>query len=135
VDGLHHIRGTLLEHRNEIEIALRFNEMINTRNLRGLAELMTEDHTFIDIPGEVHKGRDKMILGWSDFFKTYPDYRNNFMKVEARGNLVIMLGFSDCSHASLDGPSIWTARIRDGLVSEWRVYNDEDEVRQALGID
>lgn len=57
------------------------------------------------------------------------------MRVEAGENLVILLGFSDCSHGPLDGPSIWTARIRDGLVSEWRVYDDKDEVRQALRID
>ncbi|MHA1926102.1 MAG: nuclear transport factor 2 family protein [Candidatus Thorarchaeota archaeon] len=123
-----------MEHRKIITVALRFNEKINARDLTGLAELMTEDHTFIDIPGEVHQGRDKIVLGWSDFFKAYPDYRNNFTSVDACNNLVIMIGYSDCSHDSLDGPSIWTARIQDGLVSEWRVYEDTDETRIALGI-
>lgn len=124
-----------MEHRKEITVALRFNEMINARDLTGLVKLMTEDHTFIDIPGEVHEGRDKMVLGWFDFFKTYPDYRNNFTRIEAHDDLVIMIGYSDCSHDPLDGPSIWTARIQDDLVSEWRVYADTSEVRQSLGID
>ncbi len=57
------------------------------------------------------------------------------MRVEARENPVIMLGFSDCFHRPLGGPSIWIARIRDGFVSDWRVYDDKDEVRQALRID
>ena len=127
--------GLFMKRRELITIALRFNEMINTRNLTGLAELMTEDHTFIDIPGEIHEGRNRMITGWFDFFRTYPDYRNNFTRVEARDNLVIMIGYSDCSYDSLDGPSIWTARIQDGLVSEWRVYEDTDEIKQSLGID
>jgi ketosteroid isomerase-like protein len=123
-----------MEHRKKITVALRFNEMINTRDLQGLAELMTEDHTFIDIPGEVHEGRDQMVLGWFDFFKNYPDYRNNFTRVDARDDFVTMIGYSDCSHEPLDGPSIWTAKIQDGLVSEWRVYEDTDKTRKSLEI-
>jgi ketosteroid isomerase-like protein len=116
-------------------IALRFNEMINARDLTGLSELMTEDHTFIDIPGEVIIGRDKMILGWFSFFKSYPDYRNNFTYVTAQGTKVIMIGFSECAYEPLDGPAIWTAEIRDGLVAEWRVYEDTPKIRMTLGID
>jgi hypothetical protein len=133
--GIQLLGGPLMEHREIITVALRFNEMINTRNLTGLAEMMTEGHIFIDIPGEIHEGRDHMVLGWFDFFKAYPDYRNNFTRVEARDGLVIMIGYSDCSHEPLDGPSIWTARIHDGLVSEWRVYEDTGELRKSLGID
>jgi ketosteroid isomerase-like protein len=122
---------------NELElisVALRFNERINARDLTGLGELMTEDHTFIDIPGEVHEGRNRMITGWFEFFSKYPDYRNNFTKVETRSNLVIMIGFSECSHDPLDGPAIWTAKIRNGKVTEWRVYEDNSQVRKELGI-
>ncbi|MHA2027473.1 MAG: nuclear transport factor 2 family protein [Candidatus Thorarchaeota archaeon] len=118
-----------------ISIALRFNECINTRDLTGLGELMTEDHVFIDIPGEVHKGRDMMVPGWFSFFRNYPDYRNNFTHIEVKEGLVIMVGFSECSHEQLDGPSIWTAKIRDGLVAEWRVYEDNKEVHSELGIE
>jgi ketosteroid isomerase-like protein len=116
-------------------IALRFNERINARDLTGLGELMTEDHTFIDIPGEVTVGRDKMILGWFNFFKNYPDYRNNLTHLEVKGTKVIMFGFSECSYGPLDGPAIWTAEVRDGLVAEWRVYKDNPEIRASLGIE
>jgi len=115
-------------------IALRFNERINARDLTRLAEMMTEDHTFIDIPGKVHEGRDTMIMGWFNFFKSYPDYRNNFTHITLQRNKVIMIGFSECSYAPLDGPAIWTAEIRDGLVAEWRVYEDTPENRKHLEI-
>jgi len=118
-----------------ISIAIRFNERINIRDLTGLAEMMTDDHVFIDIPGEVHESRSVMVLGWFDFFKTYPDYRNNFTHIEVKDGQVIMVGFSECSYDPLDGPAIWTAKIRDGLVAEWRVYDDKTEVRKKLGID
>ncbi|MHA2406702.1 MAG: nuclear transport factor 2 family protein, partial [Candidatus Hermodarchaeia archaeon] len=117
-----------------ISVALRFNERINIRDLTGLGELMTEDHVFIDIPGEVHEGRERMIAGWFEFFSKYTDYRNNFTKVETRRNLVIMIGFSECSYDPLDGPAIWTAKILNGKVAEWRVYEDNLQVRKQLGI-
>jgi ketosteroid isomerase-like protein len=37
--------------------ALRFNDRINQRDHEGLAELMTDCHTFIDNSGKVTKGK------------------------------------------------------------------------------
>ena len=124
-----------MEDSKLISIALRFNERINARDLTGLGEMMTEDYVFIDIPGEVHEGQKEMVSGWFDFFRLYPDYRNNFTHVEVKDGVVIMMGFSECSHDPLDGPAIWTAKIRDERVAEWRVYDDKEEVRKELGID
>jgi ketosteroid isomerase-like protein len=61
--------------------ALRFNERINRQDLEGLAELMTDDYTFIDSGGNVTKGKNVMKEGWREFFKKYPDYRNKFTSV------------------------------------------------------
>ena len=102
-------------------IALEFNQKINKQDLEGLAELTTDDHTFIDNFGEITKGKDVMKEGWREFFKKYPDYRNIITSVTIQDNVVVMVGYSTCSYAPLEGPSIWTARVRDGLVSEWRV--------------
>jgi ketosteroid isomerase-like protein len=102
--------------------ALRFNEKINQRDLEGLAVLMTDDHTFIDNSGEVTKGKDAMKGVWRDFFEKYPDYRNIFTSVIIRDGVVVMVGYSTCSYKPLDGPNVWTAKVRDGHVSEWRVY-------------
>jgi hypothetical protein len=108
--------------------------MIDSRNLTGLSDLITEDHTFIDIPGRVHEGGDTMIVGWAEFFREYPNYRNNFTSIKAKGDSVIMIDFSECSYDPLNCPAIWTAEITDGLVSEWRVYDDTEEVRRKLDV-
>lgn len=100
--------------------ALRFNEKINEQNLEGLAELMTDDHTFIDNDGNVTEGRDAMKEGWREFFKKYPDYRNEFTSVTVQDNIVVMVGYSTCSFKPLNGPNIWTAKIQGGQVSEWK---------------
>ncbi len=59
-------------------IALKFNECINSQDLNGLVNLMTEDHCFIDISEELHEGREKMRKEWKNFFSLYPDYQNVF---------------------------------------------------------
>jgi len=101
-------------------VALRFNEKINQRDLEGLVELMTDDHAFIDNSGDVHRN---MKEGWRVFFKNYPDYRNIFTSVTVKDNVAIMVGYSTCSNEPrLNGPSMWTAKVHDGHVSEWRVY-------------
>ena len=101
-------------------VALRFNEKINQRDLDGLVELMTDDHTFIDNSGDIDKN---MNVGWREFFKNYPDYRNIFTSVTVKDDVVVMVGYSTCSNERrLNGPSMWTAKIQGGRVSEWRVY-------------
>jgi len=124
-----------MKNPDPIAVALQFNDRISDRDVDGLGLMMTEDHTFIDKPGEVTRGRKIMIKGWAEFFEAYPDYRNVFTRIEARGSQVIMLGHSECSYEPLDGPAIWTAIIRDGLVAEWRVYEDDAEVRRELDLD
>jgi ketosteroid isomerase-like protein len=115
-------------------VALLFNEHINNQDLENLVDLMTEDHTFISVSGKVERGRKIMKEGWAEFFRLYPDYRNIFSRVESKGNTVIMVGHSECSEESLDGPALWTAIIKDDHVQEWRVYDDTEETRKKLGI-
>lgn len=47
---------------------------------------------------------------------------------------MVMIGHSECSVDVLDGPAIWTAKIRGDQVAEWRVYDDTQENRTELGI-
>jgi len=115
-------------------IVLLFNECINKQDIEGLSELMTEDHVFIDSSDDVHSGKDLMVKGWVDFFNQYPDYQNHFTRIESRGALVLLLGYSTCSHDPLDGPAIWTAKIVNDRVAEWRVYLDTIENRKKLAL-
>jgi ketosteroid isomerase-like protein len=102
--------------------ALKFNEKINEQDLEGLAELMTDDHTFVDSSGDITKGKDVMKEVWRKFFEQCPDYRNIFTSVTVKNNVVVMVGYSTCSYKLLNGSSMWTAKVSDGRISEWRVY-------------
>lgn len=115
-------------------VALLYNENINTRNLEGVIELMAENHQFIDIENRV-EDKEQMKTSWKEFFEEFPDYINVFHTVISRDNFVILLGHSECSVSSLDGPAIWTARIENDKVAEWRIYLDNEENRKLLDLD
>ena len=115
-------------------VALRFNELINARDLDGLVACMSEHYTFIDALDSVETGKQHGIASWRAFFEQFPDYRNVFERVLSRGNLVVMAGYSTCSFGPLDGPALWTARVSAEKVEEWRVYDDTPQNRQLLGL-
>jgi protein-S-isoprenylcysteine O-methyltransferase Ste14/ketosteroid isomerase-like protein len=114
---------------------LAFNDAITNRDLAALGTLMTEDHTFIDSDGHVISGRDDVLDAWRGFFEAFPDYRNVWASLTLKGDLLIALGHSLCPiEPRLDGPAIWTAKVRGARVSEWRVYEDTPESRAMLGL-
>jgi hypothetical protein len=47
---------------------------------------------------------------------------------------VTIVGRSECSVDVLAGPALWTARVRDGLVARWQVYQDSPQNRTMLGL-
>ena len=104
-----------------INAAIKFNEKINRRDADGLAELMTDDHAFIDSGGKSTRGKEVMKEGWREFFGKFPDYRNDFNCVTVQDGIVVMVGRSSCSLKQLDGPNVWTAKVDGDKVSEWRV--------------
>ena len=115
-------------------VVLRFNQAINARDLSALGALMTDDHRFIDSEAKPIEGRGATTNAWRGFFSAFPDYRNEFTTVCSRGDVVFVLGRSSCSLPALDGPAIWKASVRGGLIAEWRVYADSEETRRSLGL-
>lgn len=115
--------------------AVRFNDCINDRDVDGLADLMTDDHTFIDTEGGTVTGKQAALEAWRGFFAAFPDYRNVFTSVAARGEIITIVGHSVCSEPALAGPAIWTAKVTADQVAEWRVHADTQEIRARLDIE
>ncbi len=115
-------------------IVLQFNESINNQDIEGLSKLMAQGYTFIDSSDEVYDGKELNVKGWIEFFNQFPDYINHFSIVESRDNIVLVTGYSTCSDGRLDGPAIWTAKVENDLVAEWRVYLDSPENRGRLKL-
>jgi ketosteroid isomerase-like protein len=116
------------------EVAIQFNDAINRGDLDALGGLMTDDHTFTDSLGAQVIGKSNCLEAWRGFFAQFPDYRNHFTELIARDDRVVVIGYSTCSVAVLDGPALWTADIEDDRIAHWRVYQDTPAVRAELGL-
>ncbi|ULQ60243.1 hypothetical protein K7I13_02720 [Brucepastera parasyntrophica] len=117
-----------------VTVALQFNDCINSRDADCLSGLMTDNHLFIDRANNRIAGKEKNNSNWKKFFDLFPDYRNIFETVTSRDTTVIMRGYSVCAEKELNCRAIWTAKIEKTKVKEWRVYDDTEENRIALGI-
>lgn len=122
-------------------VARAFVEAINHRNVEEIVALMTEDHVFIDGAGSRCEGLEKMQAAWEGYFHLVPDYEVVVDECFADGNVVVLLGRAGGTYAvegnlleenRWQAPAAWRALIREALVAEWRVYADNEPIRQLM---
>lgn len=121
--------------------AQAFVRAINRQDVDALAELMTDQHVFIDSLGTAFEGRETLRRGWTKYFQIVPDYTVAIEETFCDGSTVVMLGVAEGTFAP-DGqlkpenrwttPTAFRAFIDDGKVAEWRVYCDNDPIRQRM---
>jgi len=122
-------------------VAHAFVKAINHRDIDKLSELMSDDHRFVDSLGTVVQGREKMRDGWAGYFRMVPDYTATVDETFSEGAIVVMLGSAEGTYAK-DGqllpenfwrtPAAWRAQIKDEKIAEWRVYADNEPIRQLM---
>ncbi len=120
---------------------MAFVKAINGQDVDALAELMTPQHRFIDSLGGVTEGRDTMRAGWVEYFRMVPDYTIEIKETFCDGPVVVMLGVVGGTYAA-DGqlsaenrwqtPAALRALVEEGKVAEWRVYADNEPIRQLI---
>ena len=124
-----------------LETVLRFMESINKHDADRLADLMTEDHVFIDSLGQSVRGREKMRAGWRSYFAFCPDYWVSHEEVLAQGNFVALFGSAGGTVAAGNAlpeenkwrvSAAWLASVRDERLKEWRVFADNKPVYEIL---
>jgi len=72
--------------------ARAFASAVSRQDVGALAELMTENHRFIDSLGNVVEGREKMRSGWAAYFRMVPDYTIAIDETYSSGAVVVMVG-------------------------------------------
>ena len=115
-------------------IVRQFNECINNKDLVGLTKLMTDDHTFIDRDGTETKTKKVMTQNWGKFFAMFPDYKNTFTRIESTQDMVTIIGYAFWSNGQPRDHVIWTAKISNDLIKEWRIYEDTEQTRHILHL-
>ncbi len=118
----------------------RFVDLINAQDADGLYNLMTEDHKFVDALDQVVQGRDAMRDAWAMYFRMVHDYHISCDEMIGEGNVVAAFGIAGGTLTTEDGelpeenrwraPVALRAEVKDDLLVEWRVYVDNEPIRQ-----
>jgi ketosteroid isomerase-like protein len=121
-----------------------FLRAINRQDVESLVALMAPEHRFVDSLGNVVVGREKMRAGWAAYFRMVPDYSIAIEETfcdRPDGSIVLMLGVAEGTYAP-DGkiklenrwhtPAAIRAQVEDGLIAEWRVYADNEPIRERM---
>ena len=87
------------------------------------------------------QGREQMRKAWAGYFKMVPDYQISCAELIERGNVAAAFGSAGgtyCSNGDLleenkwQVPAAWRVEVSDNLVSEWRVYTDNEPIRRLM---
>jgi ketosteroid isomerase-like protein len=133
------LRGNSID--NAIQVALKFEELINSRNAEAVSAHMTADAEFIDSLGNRIQGAEKLHSAWAGYFKMVPDYSISHSEIFAEGNTIAMFGSAQGTF-SKDGeiknenswqtPAAWRAVVKAGKIAVWQVYADNEPVRAIM---
>ncbi len=116
------------------DVVRAFVNAINHQSADEIAELMTEDHVFTDSMGTAVSGRARMKAGWASYFRMVSAYTIKVEESFSDGSVVILLGVAGGIYAggAWSTPAAWRGKVRDNRVAEWRVYADNEPLRQLM---
>jgi ketosteroid isomerase-like protein len=131
----------MMAQESPLDLAFRFVECINRGDVQGLAELMADDHIFIDLSGEEHRGREALIEDWRSYFSLCPQYMIHLAEAYILGHTVVLIGRTTGSHTGqprreeFQGTLIWVAETQQDKLIRWQLLEDIPQNRSALGLD
>jgi len=79
---------------SQVIIALSIVEALNSRLSRKLADLMTENHEFIDTDDNSIRDKRALIEAWQAYFRLFLDFEVSIDQATSSEDLVILLGSS-----------------------------------------
>lgn len=129
-----------LDQLEVLKTVISFVERINDHDVKGMDELMSDDHVFIDSMGISVKGKKEMLKAWEGYFSWFPDYKITVMNTLLTNDSVGMFGkaigtFDSDERSASDSfeiPAAWRAKVKDDLITEWQVFADNEVVRDII---
>jgi ketosteroid isomerase-like protein len=123
------------------QVVLEFVRRINAHSVAPLADLMSQDHVFIDSTGQRFEGRELMRGGWAHYFNMFPDYSLQVESTLAHDDIVVAFGMARGTYrvkGELRDENAWAmpfairAVVAGQTVREWRIYADNQAVQTIL---
>ena len=126
---------------NPVKIIQQYVERINAHDVDGMVKMVSDDSVFIDSMGINTTGRDNMRKAWDVLLTFFPDYHVNIKSIITKNGMVALFGTASGTLAT-DGkilsenqfeiPASWTAEVKEGKITKWRVYADNEPVRKLI---
>jgi ketosteroid isomerase-like protein len=129
---------------HDADVVAAFITAINRHDLAALADLMSEDHTFVDSLGGRVSGRKEMITGWKAYFAMFPDFKILVDTTLNDNGTIAVFGSVAGTYNGKRGlvpknriamPAAWKANLADGKVKRWQVYCDWTEGMRIIEED
>jgi ketosteroid isomerase-like protein len=122
-------------------IVLRFVEAINSHNVNEIANLMSEDHIFID--GQDHKsvGKKGMKEGWEGYYELFPDYQIEISDIAENESIIGLFGYVKATYKNLANslnsnfwrtPASWKAIVENNKIKHWQVFCDYSDLFKII---
>ena len=122
-------------------VVRQFVERINAHDVEGIVGLLAPDHRFVDSLGTVFEGEESLRAGWRGYLRMVPDYLIEIERLIDDGEAVILIGHAGGTYTH-DGtiraenawraPAAWMASVKRGRLTEWRVFADNEPIRQRM---
>ena len=126
---------------NPVDVVLRFEQSINSRDPAAIADLLTPDSVFVDSLGARVEGAEKLRAAWEGYFRMVPDYAISHEEIFSDGDTVAVFG-SARGTFSQDGqmreedfwstPAAWRAKVKDGKIAFWQIFADNEPIRAIM---
>jgi ketosteroid isomerase-like protein len=126
---------------NPIEVVLKFEQAINSRNAEAVCAMLPPDSVFIDSLGNRISDASKMRPAWEGYFKMVPDYSISHSEIFANADTVALFGsaqgtFSKNGKINKENfwtmPAAWRAVIKDGRIALWQIFADNEPIRAIM---
>lgn len=120
---------------------MKFVDVINSHDVAGLVAMMTKDHVFIDSLG-LKATRPSIEVGWKEYLAMVPDYQVRVESAFSEGDISILVGEAGGTYVppgrplkpenKWSAPAVWVAKVRGDRIAEWRVYSDNEPIREKM---
>lgn len=125
------------------ETALAFVAAINAHSVGAIANMITDNHTFVDSLGIIVKGKEEIRKAWIGYFYLVPDFSITYERVLDEGDTVAIFGTADgtcrvgsrvdpANHWSI--PASWLVLVEGNKVVRWQIFADNEPIRKILGV-
>jgi ketosteroid isomerase-like protein len=126
---------------NPIDVVLKFEDLINSRDPASIAGLLTADSVFVDSMGGRVQGREKLRAAWEGYFKMVPDYSISHEEIFGHDDTVAVFGTAKGTFSTGGGllkenfwktTAAWRALVKDGKIALWQVFADNEPIRAIM---